>query len=114
MKRNAYLDIDHNSIDKQDIDYVLLTLVYLVRRDEQRLAPLGYDSELRKPPTKGAGRDIAPGTGLGFYQGRGEGHHVEPEIEREGAEAERGEGGGDFDVDAEDGGGSGDGDDGGD
>lgn len=111
MKRNAYLDIDHNNIDGQDIDYVVLTLIYLIRRDEQRLAPLEYDSEVRPSPPKRSGGDVAPGTGLGFYQGRGEGRHVEPEIAREeGETVERNEGGGDFDVDAENGGDGGDGD----
>ncbi|VDC07130.1 unnamed protein product [Peniophora sp. CBMAI 1063] len=113
MKRNAYLDIDHNNIDKADIDYILVTLVYLVRRDEQGLAPLEYDSQVRQPPPKGMDGDIAPGTGLGFYQGRGEGRHVEPEVERNEEAAEREEGGGDFDVDTETGADGGDGDGGG-
>ncbi|KZV59951.1 hypothetical protein PENSPDRAFT_659841 [Peniophora sp. CONT] len=114
MKRNAYLDIDHNNVDPQDFDYILVTLIYLLRRDEQRLAPLEYDSEVRQITPKGARDDIAPGTGLGFYQGRGEGHHVEPEIEREEREVERDEAGGDFDVGTEGpgDGGSGDGGDG--
>lgn len=112
MKRNAYLDIDHNSVHAEDIDYILVTLIYLIRRDEQRMAPLEFDSEVRQPVSKAGCGDVAPGTGLGFYQERGEGHHVEPEVEREEGGAERGEAGGDFDVDAENGGNGGSGDDG--
>ena len=109
MKRNAYLDIDHHNVDPQDLDYLLITLVYLARRDEQRLAPLEYDSAVPQPSKKGAHEDIAPGTGLGFYQGRGEGRHVEPEVEREERETERDDGG-DFEVGGENGGDAGDGD----